>query len=197
MTLRRFASAIAIFASLAVSGILQAQSPASATQQAHLEVFGTLTGTRTGIASGKNIGITAGADLAVHRSRYYIPYLELRGAWPFYSGDTNSYHDLMGGLKFSRVWRSNQVYADALFGRAEIEYQHGGLPNPSHTFLYRKSPSNIFSLGAGMELPLGSSFGLRTDVQWQRYNTPVSSSGHANAFPISIGVLYRFGGWSL
>jgi hypothetical protein len=173
---------------------LFAQSPPPATQQAALEVFATATGTHTGLGSGRNIGITAGVDLAIHRSQSFVPAVEIRGTWPFSSGDTDSFHDLMAGLKFSRAWRRYQIYGDGLFGRAQIEYEHGGLPNPSHTFLYTKSPSNILSLGGGLEVPLTWSLGVKADLQWQRYSSPVASSGHLNAIPVSVGVVYRFGG---
>lgn len=193
LNLRAFTTVIAMLI-LGPGALLSAQSPPTATQQAGAEVFLAATGTHTGLGSGKNIGLTAAADLAIHRSQYFIPSIEIRGTWPIYVGHTDSYRDLMGGLKFSKAWRRDQIYADALYGRAQIEYEDGGYPNPSHTFLYKKSPSNILSLGGGFELPLFGSFALRADAQWQRYSSPVASSGHLNAFPVSVGIAYRFGG---
>lgn len=183
--------AFAILAA-AATPFTQGQSPASATTEAALSAFGAATGTRTGLGGGENIGITAGADLSVGRFPFANVSVEIRGTYPFYKGETDAYKDLLGGLKFTRVYGRYRPYADVLFGRAQIDYENGGYPNPAYTYLYQKSPSNLLSAGGGVDYDLSNTWALKADLQWQLYSSPVAVSGHLNAAALSLGAVYRF-----
>lgn len=177
---------------VSLNPLAQAQVSPAATQTLGLSAFGGATATRTGLGSGNNVGITAGADLAIPHFRSFIPSVEVRGTWPFYDGSTDSLKDLLGGVKIARIYGRLQPYGDALYGRAQIDYSNGGYPDPTNTYRYLKSPSNLLSLGGGVDIDLTRSFAIKVDAQWQRYNSPVAASGALNAVPLTVGVVYRF-----
>lgn len=171
--------------------MLRAQAAPSATRGGALNAFVGATGTYTGLGSGTNLGVTGGVDVAVHHWSSLTPYLEIRGTYPFYLGDTVSIRNILGGLRFTRTYGRYLPYFDALYGRAQLHYASPGYPNPAFTYLYQKSPSNVLSLGGGAEIPLTYTWALKADAQWQFYSTPVTSSGHLSSVPVTVGVVYR------
>lgn len=182
---------LAIFASLATSHAV-AQSQPAATETLKLSAFGAATGTHTGLGGGKNVGVTGGVDLTLGIFRSFVPSIEIRGTYPFYKGNTDSLVDALGGVTIARVYGRYHPYVDALFGRTEITYVNGGYPNPADTFRYTKSPSNLLSLGGGVDVDLTYHWAVKADLQWQHYSSPVAASGHLNAEPLSVGAVYRF-----
>jgi hypothetical protein len=189
---RRIVLTIFAFVAMNATSVLRAQTPAAASQQAAVSVFGGATGTWTGLGSGKNIGATVGGDVALHHSSFLVPDLEVRGTWPVYKGHTDNIRDILGGVRFVHAWGRFVPYFDVLYGRGALSYRYGGYPNAAYTYLYKKSPSNMLSVGGGAELPLNYSWSIKADVQWQRYADPVASSDHSNAVPVTIGIVYRF-----
>jgi hypothetical protein len=171
--------------------LLRAQAAPSATRGGALIAFAGVTGTYTGLGSGTNVGVTGGVDVAIHRLNLFTPYLEIRGTYPFYLGETVSIRNVLGGVRFARTYGRYTPYFDALYGRAELHYANGGYPNPAFTYLYQKSPSNVLSLGGGTEIPLTYTWAIKADAQWQFYSSPVTSSGHLNSVPVTIGIVYR------
>ena len=158
-----------------------------------LYAFGGATGTYTGIEGGKNLGVTAGIDLGIGGYHGFLPTLEVRGTYPFDSGTIAGERDFLGGLKVERQYRAFHPYVDVLFGRGQIYYDGNGVLNPTYTILYQRSNSNLLAFGGGVDLDISPSFAIKADVQLQRWNVPVTVSGKADAVPITIGVLYRFG----
>ena len=158
-----------------------------------LYAFGGATGTYTGIEGGKNLGLTAGVDLGFGGYRGFLPSIEVRGTYPVDDGTIAGERNILGGLKVERQYRSLHPYVDVLFGRGQIYYGGNGVLNPSYTVLYQRSNSNIFAAGGGVDFDISASFAIKADVQLQRWKVPVTVSGSADAVPITIGVLYRFG----
>jgi hypothetical protein len=183
---------ILVFLAADTAKVLRAQAAPAATRKAGLSAFAGATGTFTGLGSGKNVGATGGVDIELHRWNSLIACLEARGTYPFYLGDTVNIRNILGGVRFARGSRGSLLDFDALFGRAELRYENGGYPNPSFTYLYQKSPSNVLSLGGGAELPLTYTWAIKADAQWQHYSSPVTSSGHLNSVPVTVGIVYRF-----
>ena len=180
-----------ILSMCSVGAVLQAQAVPTASQTLQISVFGLGTGTYTGLNGGRNLGITAGANLEV-RPRYSVyPSLEVRGTYPLYGGQVDRQKDLLGGLKLSKHYGSFHPYADILVGRGQIGYENGGLPNPSRTYQYLHSPSTVLSPGLGIDYQVSEHFQLKADVQLQHYSTPVTVSGSLYAKPLSVGVIYR------
>ena len=168
------------------------QSSPSATKLLTLSAWGAATGTFTGLDSGKNAGATLGIDIGVPRFAAFVPSAEVRGTWPFYRGSADSLEDILAGGRVSRFYGQLHPYADVLFGRTEIHYENGGFLNPAGNFLYLSSPSNLLSVGGGVDIEWSRSLALKADLQWQRCASPVSVSGHLDAVPLSVGVVYTF-----
>ncbi len=182
---------IMVFLAAAAPRMLRAQAAPSASRGGALIAFVGATGTYTGLGSGTNVGATGGGDVALHHWNLLTPYLEIRGTYPFYLGETVSIRNILGGARFARTYGKYMPYFDALYGRAELHYANGGYPNPSFTYLYQKSPSNVLSLGGGTEIPLTYTWAIKADAQWQFYSSPVTSSGHLSSVPVTIGIVYR------
>jgi hypothetical protein len=193
LKVRLYATTLAIFATAATAPIAYAQASPTATQALQLSVFGAGTGTYTGLHGGRNLGVTAGADLGFHSFRgWFYPSLEIRGTYPFVTGQVVSNKNILGGIKFERYYGRFRPYADILYGRAETHFESGGFPNPEINFIYTKTPANVLSPGVGVDVTLTDHFALKADFQFQRYATPVTTSRRAYAKPLTLGVVYRF-----
>ena len=158
-----------------------------------LSAFGGATGTFTGLDGGRNIGITAGGDIGFRPFHAFYPSVEVRGTYPFDDGQVDSQKNILVGGKVERYFGYFRPYADFFWGRGKIDYLHGGYPNPEGTLLYLDSVSNVFAAGGGLDFTLTDHFALKFDGQFQRYGTPVTTSGSLYSKPFTIGVVYRFG----
>ena len=170
---------------------LHAQAVSTASERLQLSAFAGASGVYTGINSGRNLSITAGADLSLRRYFHVNPALEVRGTYPVDNGNVDGQRNALGGLRFTGDFARLHPYVDILFGRGEIKYSPA-LLSPDRTFLYTQSSSSVLSPGAGLEYDLSPHFALRADVQLQRYATPVLASGHLYSKPITGALTYRF-----
>ena len=174
-------------------GLGRAQVGPTATQALALSAFGGATGDYTGLGGGRNLSITAGADLEFRTRQLFglQPAAEVRGTYPVNSGQVDGQKNILGGVRESWHYGRLRPYGDILVGAGRLTYVHG-LPDPSNRFLYLQSNSFVISPGGGAELRLTDRFALRGDVQLQRYSSPVSVSGHIYAKPITFAIVYRF-----
>ncbi len=165
----------------------------TATQALALSAFGGVTGDFTGLEGGKNGSITAGADFEVRTRQLFSlqPAAEVRGTYPVKSGHVDGQKNILGGLRLSWHYGRLRPYGDILVGAGRLTYVQG-LANPAHTLLYTSSDSVVFSPGVGAELRLTDRFGVEGDAQLQHYSSPVVSSGHIYAKPITFAVVYHF-----
>jgi hypothetical protein len=178
---------------LLTPSLVRAQAFATASRPFSLSAFGGATGTWTGLDGGKNIGITAGGDIGFRPFHRFYPSAEVRGTYPVDNGQIDSQKNILFGIKVERYFGDLHPYGDFLYGRGKIIYENGGYPNPSGTLLYLDSVSNVFSGGGGLDVTLTQHFALKIDAQFQRYASPVTTSGSLYSKPITIGVVYRFG----
>ncbi len=174
--------------------LVHAQAFPTASKPFSISAFGGATGTYTGLDGGKNLGITAGGDIGFKPYHFFYPSVEVRATYPVDGGNVDSQKNILFGIKVERYFGGLHPYGDFLYGRGKIIYENGGYPNPSGTLLYLDSVSNVFSFGGGLDLTLTEHFALKIDGQFQRYATPVTTSGSLYSKPITIGVVYRFGG---
>src|SRR5580704_12492639 len=123
-TLVRLALALAL---PSITHIALGQAAPAGTQQLQLSAFGGLTGTFTGFEGGKNLGITAGADLTFLAFRKFRPAFEIRGTYPIDQGHISTQKNFLLGPKVEYPWGHFHPYADFLIGRGEIDYLNGGL----------------------------------------------------------------------
>ena len=186
--------ALGVFA-LAGVGIANAQATATATAGLQLSAFGGLTGTYTGVALGKNLGITAGIDATFRPFFGVFPSLELRGTYPIHDGRVDSQKNFLGGIKLSKHIGRIQPYGDFMAGSGEIRF-NPPYPNPDDTILYQQTASVVLAGGGGADLLVTDHFGVKADFQFQHYDSPVTPSGSVYAKAFTIGVVYRlpFGG---
>lgn len=161
----------------------QATATATASQQLALSAFGGGTGTYTGIYGGRNLGITAGADLAFLTYRRFRPVLELRGTYPVHNGQIDAQKNFLGGVKVERDFGRLHPYVDFLVGRGQITYQRGGLQVGSVLFL--SSTSTVFSPGVGVDFDLTPHWAIKGDFQYQHWDVPFAVLDGAPA-PVTV-----------
>jgi opacity protein-like surface antigen len=192
LRLRNLALNFAALVALAAP-IAHAQSAPTAEKLLEISTFGGVNGTYTGLAGGKNLGITAGVDVGVRSFYGFRPFLEGRGTYPVDGGEIDRQKNALGGVRVERfILPRLRLYGDFLLGRGEIDYQNGGFPEPSGNYLILSSTSNVYSPGAGAEYRLTSQLSGLVDVQFQRYETPAAPTGTLWSKPIMLGVRYRF-----
>ena len=187
-----FRTTTLLLLSLSACSIAAAQATPGAIQRITFYGFGTATGTFTGLNGGKNLGITAGADVGFRPFHQFYPYAEVRGTYPVDGGQVDAQKTILYGLKVARFYGLFHPYADVLFGRDKIDYQNGGFPNAAGTLLFINSVSNVLSVGGGLDLDITDQFALKFDGQFQRIGVPVNASGEIYAEPLSVGIAYRF-----
>jgi hypothetical protein len=179
---------------LVACSLVHAQAIPAATRPFTFSAFGAATGTYTGLNGGKNLGITAGGDMSFKPYHLFYPSAEVRGTYPIDGGGIDRQKNILFGLKVERYYHRFHPYVDFLYGRAQVDYENGGIPNPSGTLLYINSISNVYSGGGGLDYTLTDHFALKIDGQFQHYSVPVTPSGTIYSKPLSIGVVYRFAG---
>jgi outer membrane protein with beta-barrel domain len=167
----------------------QASNP-TATQQLQLSAFGGLTGTYTNFEGGKNLDITAGADLTVLALRKFRPSFEIRGTYPVDSGHISGQKSFILGPKVEYPIGRLHPYADFLIGRGQIDYLNGGFLY--NNLLYLSSTSTVYSPGLGLDYDLTPRWAVKADFQYQTWHTPVLPDTSIHPKAITFGVVYHF-----
>lgn len=183
----------------------QATASATATQALGLSAFGGGTGTYTNVLGGRNLGITAGADLGFLTFHRYRPVLELRGVYPIHKGQIDAQKEVLGGLKVERRFGRIHPYVDFLVGRGQIDYQRGGLQVGFINFI--KSTSLVYSPGVGLDFDVTPQWAIKADFQYQRWSVPfaivdgspaasrlagAATTGTIHPKVMTLGAVYRF-----
>jgi hypothetical protein len=181
---------------ITLSPIAFAQSSPTATQTLQLSAFAGITGTFIDIEGGKNLGITAGADLTfLNLSRHFKPSIEIRGTYPIDDGHIASEKNFLGGVKVEYPVHRFHPYGDFFVGRGEIDYNNGGfivIVSPTETLNYLSSNTTIYSPGGGLDYDISHTIALKADVQVQHWDVPVLPSGSAWATSLTFGAVYNF-----
>ena len=186
-TLVRLALSAAI---CTVPHIAYAQATPAGTQQLQLSAFLAGTGTFTDLEGGKNLGITAGADLTFLAFRQFRPAFEIRGTYPIDQGHISSQKNFLLGPKVEYPWGHFHPYADFLIGRGEIDYLNGGLIVGDVRFI--SSNTVVYSPGIGLDYNLTHNIAVKTDAQFQFWNCPATASGVIHPTALTLGLLYNF-----
>jgi hypothetical protein len=168
------------------------QASPTAVQPLRVSAFAGLTATDTGLASGKNAGITAGVDIGFLPLFRLYPAAELRGNYAFDQGSVDGQKSILGGLTIAVHLGRMQPYGGLLFGRGEMNYASGFQRSHTNIF-YTQSSSNVISPGGGVNLTLSDRWAMKFDIQLQHWSSPVTSTGHQYVTSGTVGLAYRFG----
>jgi hypothetical protein len=177
-------------ATLFLASAALAQNP-TAERQLQLSAFGGASGDFTGLAGGKNVSVTAGADLGLPPWRGIRPTLEVRGRYPADGGSIDSQKDILGGVRVDFLLNYRlRPYADFLFGRGQMNYG-------PHGYIYR---NDIYSLtttyvdagGVGFNYALNQNLALKVDGQIERWGSAPTSTGRVYSSVGTVGVVYYF-----
>jgi len=195
---------VILIAAIAVSGAsASAQATATATESIQLTTFAGATGTYTGLSNpllpsddGRNLGITAGFTAGIRQFFHVYPALEIRGTYPIRSGSVVGEKNILLGLSASKHYGHLQPYANILFGRGELTF-NTPYPDPAGKIIYVQTAGSVLSPGAGLNYFAFGQFGLKADFQYERYQTPVTSTGSIGSKAFTLGVIYRIGGGGL
>lgn len=181
---------VIVVATCALSQVASAQANPAGTQQLQISAFAGLTGTFTDLAGGKNLGITAGADLTFLAFRAFRPSFEIRGTYPIDEGQISSQKNFLLGPKVEYPVGHFHPYADFLFGRGEIDYHY-----PGYIFgnvRYIQTNTFIYSPGIGLDYNLTHQLAVKADIQFQHWDTPAVPSGVIHPTAITFGATYTF-----
>ena len=190
MNFKRTLTQLAVFSALLLVHNAFAQSAPAATQQLQLSAFVGGTGTYTNLAGGKNLDITAGADLTVLSFRFFRPAFEIRGTYPIDGGTISSQKSFLLGPKIEYPIGRLHPYADFLVGRGQINYLRGGYIFDDN--LYLSSNTLVLSPGVGLDYNFSHNLAVKADFQFQHWDTPAVASGSINPKAITLGATYTF-----
>ncbi|MDQ2835358.1 MAG: hypothetical protein M3Y50_16775 [Acidobacteriota bacterium] len=180
----------ALLASLTLPLAAVAQSAPAGTQQLQLSAFIAGTGTFTNFEGGKNLDVTAGADLDYLGFRHFTPGFEVRGSYPIDGGHISSQKSFLLGPRLVYPIGRLHPYVDFLVGRGQIEYLHGGFIVGYVDYL--SSNTFVYSPGVGLNYNLTHNLALKADVQYQHWNLPFTPPGSIHPKAISLGGVYTF-----
>jgi opacity protein-like surface antigen len=190
MTYKQLSVRLALLTAVsALTHAASAQAAPAGTQKLQLSAFAGATGTFTGLEGGKNLGITAGADLTYLGFRRFHPAFEARGTYPIDKGHISSQKNFLLGPKVEYPLGRLHPYADFLIGRGQIDYHDAGFI--SGNILYINSNTLVCSPGVGLDYNLTHNLAFKADVQFQHWNTPVVSSGSIHPTALTLGVVYN------
>src|SRR5271168_3704129 len=171
-TLVRLALSAAI---CTVPHIVYGQAAPAGTQQLQLSAFVAGTGTFTDFEGGKNLGITAGADLTFLAFHQFRPAFEIRGTYHIDQGHISSQKNFLLGPKVEYPVGQFHPYADFLIGRGQIDYLNGGFIYGN--FNYISTNTVVYSPGVGLDYYVTHNLAIKADAQFQHWDTPVTPSG--------------------
>jgi hypothetical protein len=190
MKFKKTLTSLALLSALPLDRNAFAQSTPTATQQLQLSAFVGGTGTFTDLAGGKNLDITAGADIAVLTFRHFRPAAEIRGSYPIDEGTISSQKNFLLGPKFEYPLGRLHPYASFLIGRGGIDYIRGGYIFGNVRYL--SSNTLVLSPGVGLDYNLTHQLAVKVDFQYQHWNTPAVASGSINPKATTLAAVYAF-----
>src|SRR5271168_342252 len=153
---------LAVFSAIcALAHRAYAQAEPAGTQKLQLSAFVAGTGTFTDLEGGKNLGITAGADLTFLAFRQFRPSFEIRGTYPIDQGHISSQKNFLLGPKVEYPVGQFHPYADFLIGRGQIDYLNGGFIYGN--FNYISTNTVVYSPGVGLDYYVTHNLAIRSE----------------------------------
>jgi len=168
-----------------------AQAAPTAYADMTLSAFAGFSANYTGVELEKNGDITAGVDVGFKPFAGFFPAVEVRGLYPVAKGNVANQENVLAGIRLGRRKQNFNPYGDVLFGRGKLDFPHG-LSTPTGTFIVLSNTTNVLSFGGGLDYNLSQHFGAKGDFQFQKYDTPVTTSGSVFSKVFTVGITYRF-----
>jgi opacity protein-like surface antigen len=182
---------LALFAAISVlAHTAYSQAIPAGTQKLQLSAFAGGTGTFTDFEGGKNLAITAGADLTFLNFRTFRPSFEARGTYPIDDGHISSQKNFLLGPKVEYPIGHFHPYVDFLIGRGEIDFHSPGIIVGN--ILYISTNTVVYSPGVGLDYNLTHNLAVKADVQFQHWDTPAVASGVIYPIALTFGAAYTF-----
>jgi hypothetical protein len=150
-----------------------------------LSAFVAGTGTFTGLEGGKNLGITAGADLTFLSFRRFRPSFEARSTYPINEGRISSQKNFLLGPKVEYPLGRFHPYADFLIGRGQIDYHAPGFVFGN--ILYINSSTVVYSPGVGLDCNLTHNLAIKGDVQFSALGYACNCIRHHPPYGFDFG----------
>ena len=173
-------------AALSLAGSLQAgaQATQAADQRLRISFYGLFGYTRPDFLGSPNgAGFALGANIDGFR---VLPYtevgLDMRGATSH--SDVLNESSLAGGPRISYSRYRFQPYAEYLFGLGRGSFNHNSDPD------YQRDYTAIRSYGGGFDYRISRDFGLRADIQRQRWRFTYTAP-YFHPVQASIGISYH------
>ncbi len=186
-------SVLVAFCASGLASRMHAQDVPTARARMQLYGFAGVSGNFTGVGLAKNLDITAGADLEFRPFFTLYPAVEVRGSYPVDKGQVLGEKNLLGGLRLGRHVHPFSPYGDVLFGRGKMNFANGGYPTPDGSFFVISDTSNVLSFGGGTDISLNGRWAAKADFQFQRYESPVTTTGYVYSKVFTVGLVYRIG----
>ncbi len=177
----------------AAAATAHAQAVPAAVAKIQLYGWGGVAGNFSGVALAKNGDIAAGADVEFRPFFTLYPALEVRGMYPVAKGNIVSEENALVGLRLGRHVHPFSPYGDILYGRGKLNFTNPGYPTPSGSFYVLSNTSAVISFGGGTDYSLNSRFAVKGDFQFQRYASPVTTTGYVYSKVFTVGFVYRIG----
>lgn len=175
----------------------RAQARATSSRSLQLSAFGELNGTWTGLADpgaargGRNLAFTLGGDLGLYDFHRVLLGAEVRGTYPLDSGQIVGQKSVLVGLRAQRRYGRLIPFGNLLVGRGSLDYENGGYIAPP--LIYFSTNTTVYDGGGGVEVDVRPALALKVEAQVQRWDTPVTASGHIYTKQVGVGLVYRFG----
>ena len=162
-----------------------AQAAPTAEQALRIKVYGMVSYVRPDFdGAKKNIGGTIGGDLdGLHLLPHTDVGLDVRYVGS--GGRVSNQYVFSGGPRVTYNLFRVRPYADFLLGHGIVRF------NQAPSSLYTQDDSAVYSLGGGVDWMLSRSWGLRADIQRQRWKISQDLPSF-HPLQVSIGATYQF-----
>ncbi len=190
MNLRKLSLAVA-FAAILPASAAHAQAAPTASRTLELSAFGAVSGVYTGLSSGRNLSIVAGADVGLSPWHGLRPQLEVRGLYPLDKGNVDSQKSILAGLRADFLLNHRlRPYGDFLFGRGDMRFGANGYVFVNA--IYVETTTNVYSPGGGFDYDLTRHLSVKLDAQFQRWGEAPTPTGNIWSTLGTAGIVYRF-----
>lgn len=192
LNLHRTIPAVILFVASLSFDSAHAQAAPTAYANIRLSAFAGASANYTGVQLAKNGDITAGFDVGFRPFAGFFPALEARGTYPILDGQVANQKNLLAGIRLGRRKQNFNPYGDVLFGRGILNFPNG-LANPANTFTVLSNTTNVLSFGGGLDYVLAQHWAVKGDFQFQKYDSPVTTSGSVFSKVFTAAIVYRIG----